>query len=98
MNGHGWGNCRPAMWVSGRASPFPTGPLDPEVARMFRKLGLVAGPNFARGVAAALVDTSLQEAEMLLEALVDAHLVEAGPASGRYRFHDLLRLFARERA
>jgi len=34
----------------------------------------------------------------LLETLVDAHLLEAGSMSGRYRFHDLLRLFARERA
>jgi tetratricopeptide (TPR) repeat protein len=29
---------------------------------------------------------------------VDAHLLEAGTSAGRYRFHDLLRLFARERA
>jgi tetratricopeptide (TPR) repeat protein len=32
-----------------------------------------------------------------LEDLVDAHLLEAVPTPGRYRFHDLLRLYARER-
>ena len=71
--------------------------LDPPVARMFRRLGLVAGPDFTPGVAAALTDTVAEEAEVLLGALVDAHLVEAAPASDRYRLHDLLRLYARER-
>ncbi len=72
--------------------------LEPPAARMFRRLGLIAGPGFARGVAAALMDVTPEEAERLLETLVDAHLLEAGSMSGRYRFHDLLRLFARERA
>src|SRR5438309_3140394 len=53
--------------------------------------------DFAPGVAAALTDTTREQAEELLEALVDTHLVEAAPAPGRYRFHDLLRLYARER-
>ena len=37
------------------------------------------------------------EAEASLERLVDAQLLET-PGPGRYRFHDLLRLFARDRA
>jgi hypothetical protein len=74
------------------------GALDPEVARMFRRLGLVPGPDFAPAVAAALVDGTPEEGEAALDALVDAHLVEVGPSPGRYRFHDLLRLYARERA
>jgi tetratricopeptide (TPR) repeat protein/transcriptional regulator with XRE-family HTH domain len=72
--------------------------LEPPAARMFRRLGLIARPVFAPGVAAALMDVRPEEAERLLETLVDAHLLEAGTTPGRYRFHDLLRLFARERA
>jgi tetratricopeptide (TPR) repeat protein len=72
--------------------------LDPDVAQMFRRLGLIPGPDFARGVAAALMDGTPDDAERLLEALVDAHLVEVASTDGRYRFHDLVRLYARERA
>jgi tetratricopeptide (TPR) repeat protein/transcriptional regulator with XRE-family HTH domain len=72
--------------------------LEAPAAQMFRRLGLIAGPGFARGVAAALMEATPEEAERLLETLVDAHLLEGGSVSGRYRFHDLLRLFARERA
>src|SRR5947209_2565649 len=72
--------------------------LEPPAARMFRRLGLIVGPTFARGVAAALMDVTPGEAERLLETLVDAHLLEVSSVSGRYRFHDLLRLYARERA
>jgi tetratricopeptide (TPR) repeat protein len=72
--------------------------LDPDAARMFRRLGLTPGPDFARGVAAALMDGTPEEAERLLETLVDAHLVELAATQGRYRLHDLLCLYARERA
>jgi tetratricopeptide (TPR) repeat protein len=71
--------------------------LDAPAARMFRLLGLVAGPDFAPGLAVALTNTTAEEAEELLEALVDTHLLETGVTPGRYRFHDLLRLYARER-
>ncbi|MGH8896825.1 MAG: tetratricopeptide repeat protein, partial [Egibacteraceae bacterium] len=71
--------------------------LELPTAQMFRHLGLIAGPDFTAGVVAALVDTNPKDAEALLETLVDVHLLEATPASGRYRFHDLLRLYARER-
>jgi tetratricopeptide (TPR) repeat protein len=71
--------------------------LDASTARMFRRLGLIAGPDFAAGVAAALTDTGPEEAEALLEDLADVHLLEPAPTSGRYRFHDLLRLYAGER-
>ncbi len=70
--------------------------LDLLTARMFRRLGLVAGPHFTVGVAATSIDTTLEDAEALLEALVDAHLLEPAATPGRYRFHDLLRLYARE--
>jgi tetratricopeptide (TPR) repeat protein len=71
--------------------------LDPAAARAFRLLGLLTGPDFAAGVAAALTATAVEEVEATLEGLAEAQLLET-PAAGRYHFHDLLRLFARERA
>ncbi|PZG50379.1 SARP family transcriptional regulator [Spongiactinospora gelatinilytica] len=71
--------------------------LDPGQARAFRLLSLPTGPDISSSAAAALLDRAPVEAEDLLESLVDASLLEA-PAPGRYRFHDLLRLFARREA
>jgi DNA-binding SARP family transcriptional activator/tetratricopeptide (TPR) repeat protein len=69
--------------------------------RLFRRLGALAAPSFPAWVAATLLEVELAQAEGLLERLVDAQLVEAAgedPAGQlRYRLHDLLRLFARER-
>jgi DNA-binding SARP family transcriptional activator len=74
--------------------------LPSDTARLFRLLGLLDVADFAAWTAAALLDTDLDEAEELLEQLVDAQLlrvVDPGPVP-RYRFLDLLRLFARELA
>ncbi|MFW6722119.1 AfsR/SARP family transcriptional regulator [Streptomyces sp. MAR4 CNY-716] len=71
------------------------GQLEPEQARAFRLLGLADGPDISVTTAAAIVDRSAEDAEALLEDLVDASLVESA-APGRYRFHDLVRLFARD--
>lgn len=65
------------------------------LARAFRLLALAPGPDFTAHAAAALLDQRLDRTEDLLEALVDANLLEA-PSPGRYRFHDLLLAFARE--
>lgn len=69
--------------------------------RAFRMLGLLDAPDFAAWVAAALLDVPLPGARQVVEQLVDAQLLDiAGEdATGevRYRFHDLLRLYARER-
>jgi len=68
----------------------------------FRRLGMLDAPDFPTWVAGALLDLPTERAEELMEALVDAHLLEAGGidqvGQARYRFHDLLRVFARERA
>ena len=69
--------------------------------RLFRVLGLLVAPHFPAWVAATLLDIGLAEAEGLLECLVDAQLVEAAGQDQagqlRYRLHDLLRVYARER-
>jgi tetratricopeptide (TPR) repeat protein len=66
-------------------------------AQLFRLVGLLDVNDLTGEVAAAMAHTSVATAEQTLERLVDAQLLES-PIPGRYRFHDLLRLFARERA
>jgi tetratricopeptide (TPR) repeat protein len=68
--------------------------LPPEVARLYRLLGLHPGSEFDVGAAAAIADTDDDEAGELLDCLLDASLIEERSA-GRYAFHDLLRLHAR---
>jgi DNA-binding SARP family transcriptional activator/Tfp pilus assembly protein PilF len=71
--------------------------LKPDERRMFRLLGLVPGPDVEVHAAAALTGTSLELAGRTLAGLVDRHLV-GELASGRFAFHDLLRLYARSLA
>ena len=71
--------------------------LDAEAARTFRLVGLLGMPEVSVGLAAAVTDHELSDTEAALEQLVDAALVEP-LMPDRYRLHDLLRLFARERA
>ncbi|MFC9506807.1 BTAD domain-containing putative transcriptional regulator [Streptomyces sp. NPDC057002] len=71
--------------------------LAPDARRLFRRLGLIPGPDLTRPAAAALLDTSESRAGTLLTTLATAHLIES-PAPDRYLFHDLLRDYARERA
>ncbi|GAA3448144.1 AfsR/SARP family transcriptional regulator [Planomonospora venezuelensis] len=62
--------------------------------RMFRLLGLAPGRDIDACGAAALAGIPEDEAEELLEGLLDAHmLLQLEP--GRYTFHDLLREHAR---
>jgi hypothetical protein len=74
--------------------------LDGMARRAFRLLGLLEIHDFAPWVTAALLDVPQARAEELMDALVDQHLLEvAGRDAGgrlRYRFHDLLRIYARE--
>lgn len=67
-----------------------------------RRLGLLGLPSFPLWVAATAVDIGPREADQLLEQLVDTSLVdEVDPdetGQARYRLHDLVRLFAGERA
>ena len=70
--------------------------LAPGEAALFRRLGVVPATEFDARLASALAAGGSEDAVLVLEALADAHLIEAA-AQGRYRIHDLLRLFARER-
>ncbi|WP_062216969.1 BTAD domain-containing putative transcriptional regulator [Streptomyces sp. NBRC 109706] len=70
------------------------GQLEREQARTFRLLGLTEGPDISLPAAAALLARDLETTEELLESLVDTSLLESA-APGRYRMHDLVRLFAR---
>ncbi|WP_328608439.1 tetratricopeptide repeat protein [Amycolatopsis sp. NBC_00345] len=71
--------------------------LPAEQARLFRRLGLHAGPEMSVQVAAATAGLDLPVARRLLDALADSHLIES-VARDRYRFHDLLHAYAAERA
>ena len=67
--------------------------LSADLQRAYRRLGLSPGTDIDAYAAAALLDTTWQEAGQALEQLLDAHLLqEAVP--GRYRFHDLTRAHA----
>ncbi|WP_147404348.1 ATP-binding protein [Nocardia panacis] len=67
--------------------------LPPQVARMFRLLGLHPGPEFSLHAAAALAAVPVREVSQLLDALVGAHLLEQ-IGRDRYQFHDLLRAYS----
>jgi tetratricopeptide (TPR) repeat protein/DNA-binding SARP family transcriptional activator len=61
---------------------------------LFRRLGLIPGPDADAYAASALLDSELTEAEGLLQDLVDHNLL-AESTLGRYRLHDLIRAHAR---
>jgi DNA-binding SARP family transcriptional activator len=75
--------------------------LDEPAKRLFRLLALSRAPDVPSWTAAALLDVDVLTAEDLLESLVDAHaleIVDYPDMHGfRYRFHDLIRVYARER-
>ena len=82
-----------AIGYSGLSEPART---------LFRRLGLLEAPDFVGWVAAALLGVGQRASEDVLESLLDAQLVEYSRQDGvgdhRYRLHDLVRLYAQERA
>jgi transcriptional regulator with XRE-family HTH domain len=70
--------------------------LNDQGRRLFRRLSLVPGDDAGPALAAVLAGCAPAEAEDTLEELADLGLL-LPTADGRYRFHDLVRLFATER-
>ncbi|GHJ49309.1 SARP family transcriptional regulator [Catellatospora sp. TT07R-123] len=66
--------------------------LSPGAAALFRRLGHHPGPTFTAHLAAAVLGRPVPQA---LDELAAVHLVTE-VADGRYRFHDLIRLYAVE--
>jgi transcriptional regulator with XRE-family HTH domain len=64
--------------------------------RVFRRLAVIPGQDFDAALAAVAGGTSAGDAWDALDELVDLGLL-LDSAAGRYRFHDLVRRFARER-
>ncbi|MEU7928351.1 helix-turn-helix domain-containing protein [Micromonospora sp. NPDC049801] len=65
-------------------------------AQLFRRLAHVPAADFAAPLAAALIEAALPDAEDRLEDLVEVGLLQTEGVD-RYRFHDLIRLYADER-
>jgi tetratricopeptide (TPR) repeat protein len=71
--------------------------LEPDHQRFFRRLGASPCASFSMPAAAALADCTPAEAEKILVALLDCHLLARAP-DGQFRFHDLIRGYAALRA
>ncbi|MET0233480.1 MAG: BTAD domain-containing putative transcriptional regulator [Kibdelosporangium sp.] len=69
--------------------------LDAGHQRAFRLLALMPDNGLPTWAAAALLEADPRTAEQVVENLVDTNLLESVP--GRYRFHDLIRLYAQEK-
>ncbi|MEV0456737.1 ATP-binding protein [Catellatospora methionotrophica] len=76
---------------------WSVGRLDEATASAFRQLGLHPGDTFEPHAVAALTGSSPATARKRLHALRRAHLL-AESSGGRYRMHDLIRVYAAELA
>lgn len=76
--------------------------IDPADRKLLRLVSLLDAPDFAAWTAAALADVSVPVVEEGLDRLVTAHLVQIAGTDAvgqvRYRLHDLIRVYGRERA
>jgi tetratricopeptide (TPR) repeat protein len=88
---------RAAFEVSYTSLPSSETPDEVDPARAFRLLGLWTGPSISLLAASALLGEEEDAVADVLDVLVDAHLLES-PEPDRYQFHDLLRVYAAERA
>ncbi|WP_119582261.1 tetratricopeptide repeat protein [Streptomyces europaeiscabiei] len=70
--------------------------IDDLHARLFRLLPLNPGPDLSTETAAHLTDADQVQVEELLQDLARGHLIEPGHTWGRWRLHDLVRLYADE--
>ncbi|MEU6102005.1 ATP-binding protein [Streptomyces flaveolus] len=70
--------------------------LPPDSRTVLRRAALSAGADFGPETAALLAGLSYDEAVACAEELTDAGLLQSDAGAERYRFHDLLRLYAAE--
>lgn len=71
--------------------------LPAEPARVFRMFGLAGLPTLTVPALAALAGAPVPDTAQAVAALLDAHLLQS-PEPGRFQAHDLLRIYAAERA
>ncbi|WP_307787146.1 ATP-binding protein [Streptomyces musisoli] len=72
--------------------------LSPGTALFLRRAALAAGPDFSPETVALLAGLPPADAAACAEELTDAGLLHSAPATDRYRFHDLLKLYAAEQS
>lgn len=70
--------------------------LEPEPALIFRLLPVSPGPDVSTQSAAVLAGLDKAAARLALRDLAQANLLMYGSSDGRWRLHDLIRLFADE--
>ncbi|MEV0190939.1 tetratricopeptide repeat protein [Kitasatospora purpeofusca] len=70
--------------------------LGADTVRLYGLLGLLPFPVFTLDVVCAVGGLAPDEADRLLDGLIDVHLLEE--VKGGFRFHDLVKLHARARA
>ena len=88
---------RASFEVSFSSLPGTAGPDDVASAHAFRMLGLWHGQSIGLGAVAALIGQPEGKVAAALDTLFEAHLLES-PSPRRYQLHDLLRVYAAERA
>jgi DNA-binding SARP family transcriptional activator len=74
--------------------------LDQPARVLVRRLVMLDAVDFAGWVSAPLLDDDLAKTENIMESLVDAHVLDVEHRPGRparFRFHELVWVFARER-
>ncbi|WP_318214838.1 AfsR/SARP family transcriptional regulator [Streptomyces sp. SCL15-6] len=85
---------RSGVWLGYRA-------LSVQAARLYRQLSMLDVPDFPAWIGVPVLGVTPDASEELLHQLVGAQLLEIRPAPGggpRFRFQELMRLFARERS
>lgn len=70
--------------------------LSPEARQAFRRLAALPGVDFGVELAEATTGLTLPHVHVHLDELADTSLLQPALVSGRYRFHDLIRIFAAE--
>ncbi|USX55526.1 NB-ARC domain-containing protein [Lentzea sp. HUAS12] len=71
--------------------------LSPRARSVFRRLAVVPGVHFDDDLAAVATGVPVAEVGLVLDELVEVSLLTITTESVRFQFHDLIRIFARER-